>query len=234
MLRPKPLKSLSALMVLVRRGVRPYAPTGRVQSHVYSHSERGPSKRWPLLPIALMLMAASLACSNGSAPALPEEEPADPGSPVRSADDDVPGTRLLDLGRDHLIEVDEEHPPYNSVPATSGWHYGFPLAPAPWGVYDAVLPNQVLVHNLEHGGVGVHYDCPEGCEQLVAELTRVVEAAIEQGKKVVMSPYPAMSSTIALTAWTYFDGFDEFDDERTRRFISAHESSPVAPEYNVR
>ena len=49
-----------------------------------------------------------------------------------------------------------------------------------------------------------------------------------------MSPYPGMETTIALTAWTYVDRLDGFDEERIVAFIEAHESSPTAPEPFVR
>ena len=48
---------------------------------------------------------------------------------------DGPGIRIDDLGAEHIASG-ADHSPYNSVPATSGWHYGQPLAPAQWGVHD--------------------------------------------------------------------------------------------------
>ena len=136
-----------------------------------------------------------------------------------------PGQRMPDQGQAH-VTPGAGHPPYNSVPATSGWHYGQPLGPVRWGVYDEFVEDEALLHNLEHGGVGVHYDCPEGCPELVEKLKDIVD----DFDKVVMSPYPNMGSRIALTAWTFIDKFDEFDEERIRAFIRAHLSSPNAPE----
>ena len=121
------------------------------------------------------------------------------------------------------IGFGEEHPPYNSVPASSGWHYD---APAKWGIYDTVIPEETLVHNLEHGGVRIHYDCPEGCPNLVSQL----EDLAERGTEVVMSPYPDMGSKIALVAWMVLDKFDEFDEQRIKDFINAHMNSTRAPE----
>jgi hypothetical protein len=135
------------------------------------------------------------------------------------------GQRVADLGGTH-ISRGESHPPYNSVPATSGWHYGDEGSPTRWGVHSEALPDEVLVHNLEHGGVSVHYNCPEGCDDLVAKLSEIVERA----NKVLMSPYPDMDTTIALTAWNYMDKLDEFDEERIADFIRAHVNSRNAPE----
>ena len=122
------------------------------------------------------------------------------------------------------VQLGETHPPYNSRPATSGWHRG---AVARWGVYvDARIPDEVLVHNLEHGGIGIHFNCVEGCPDLIGDLAEIAG----RYDKVVMSPYPDMDSRIALTAWTFLDAFDEFDERRITAFIDAHISSADAPE----
>ena len=89
------------------------------------------------------------------------------------------------------------------------------------------------MHNLEHGGIGVHYDCPDGCTDLVSQLAALVSGAVDRGLKVIMSPYPGTGSSIALTAWTYLDKFEQFDKLRINGFIDAHESSPNAPEFSV-
>ena len=143
-----------------------------------------------------------------------------------------PGERMTDLGRTHVLPG-EEHPSYNSTPGTSGWHYDVPLAPARWGMHDEPIVDEILIHNLEHGYVNVHYDCPDGCDDLVESLAALVEEGVERGAKLLMAPYPDMDARIALTAWTFIDKFDEFDEDRIRDFVSAHESSPNAPEYRV-
>jgi len=139
---------------------------------------------------------------------------------------DGPGDRITSQGRTHINRT-ESHPPYSTVPATSGWHFDDYSAPARWDIYGESLPDEVLVHNLEHGGVGIHYDCPDGCDDLIAKLEEVASRAT----KVIMSPYPNLGSKIALTAWTFIDKFDEFDEERIEAFVNAHVSSPNAPEY---
>ena len=140
---------------------------------------------------------------------------------------------MVDQGRSH-VEIGQPHPPYNSVPATSGWHYGRPVAPAPWGIHSRFFSDEVLVHNLEHGGIGVHYDCPDGCSELFDQLARLVDRAVAQDLKVIMTPYPGMDSRIALTAWNFLDTFEEFDEDRISAFVMVHESSPNSPEPFVR
>jgi len=137
------------------------------------------------------------------------------------------GENIPDVGGGNMhIGRDESHGAYNSVPATSGWHYSDGGAPARWGVHDEFLPDEVLVHNLEHAGVGIHYNCPDGCDDLIVELASITQ----DHQKVIMSPYPDMDATIALTAWNYIDKLAEFDEERILEFIGDHVNSDNAPE----
>jgi len=164
-----------------------------------------------LLPLLLVLAVHTVGCGDS-------QQSTEPGESRE--------VRLPEQPYSTHVELGESHPTYNSIPATSGWHSGFT---AKWGVHDTLIPDEVLVHNLEHGGVGIHYDCPAGCPALVQSL----EGISGRYGKVVMSPYPDMGITIALTAWTFSDRFDEFDEVRITDFIEAHMSSPVAPEYSV-
>ena len=145
---------------------------------------------------------------------------------------DGPGVRVQSQGATH-VAPDEDHPAYSTNPPVSGWHYDLPLAPAKWGIYEAPLANEVLLHNLEHGYINVHYDCPDECPELVAQLSVIIQEGVDAGGKLIMSPYSGMDARIALTAWTFIDQFDEFDEERVRAFVNAHESSPNAPEYRL-
>lgn len=150
--------------------------------------------------------------------------------PTRAIPEDGQWQRIENQGRTH-IAPGEEHPAYNSIPATSGWHYNIPnIGPVPWRAYTEPLSDESLVHNLEHGGIGMHYNCPDGCPDLVAQLLEIRDEA----RRVILSPYPGMDTRIALTAWDYIDKFDEFDENRIRSFISAHLDSGHAPESGVR
>ena len=148
---------------------------------------------------------------------------------IGSSGPDGPGQRLEDQGRTH-IGLGDEHPQYNSVPATSGWHHSQPLAPVPWGISDEFVADEYVVHNLEHGGVGIRYDCPEGCPELVEQLTNLTSEFLEDDGKVLLAPYPGMETTIALTAWTFLLQLNDFDEEAIKDFVSAHHSSSNSPE----
>ena len=138
-----------------------------------------------------------------------------------------PGFALDNQGNYHLADIQEPHLPYNSSPPTSGPHMA---SLAPGQIYDVQVPDEIQIHNLEDGHVNVQYDCPDGCAELVAQLTAVVSEYIAEPEgRVLMGPYNGIidpvtgqNRRIALTAWTRLDTFDEFDEERIRTFIDAY------------
>ena len=132
------------------------------------------------------------------------------------------GRQAAEQGRDH-ISSGQAHPPYNTVPPTSGWHY---VDPAPWGASDKPVQDEVQVHNLEHGGIMIQYWCGDGCPDLVAQLKGI---ASRYRSKVILAPYDKpLPNRIALTAWTWIDTFDSFDEARIVDFIDRHKNR--APE----
>lgn len=151
------------------------------------------------------------------------------------------GLRGVNTGGFIEIDVDEgaAHIPGNApyadayavVPATSGPHWagattpdGVP-APARWGRYDARLRDEVLIHNLEHGGIGLHYDCPDGCPAIVQALDDILP---RNPSLYIMSPYPNMPGKIAITAWRHHLYLDEVDEDQIRKFIDEYQDR--APE----
>jgi len=138
----------------------------------------------------------------------------------------LPGTKVFEQVN-LVIGFGESHPEYKSTPATSGWHYGQPDAPAPWGVHDEFIPDEILIQNLVQGGVGLHYNCDGDCQDLIDVFTKFAE----QYPKIVVSPYGGMSKKIAITAWSYIDEMDDIDIDRIEIFIKAHHNSERAPEY---
>jgi hypothetical protein len=127
---------------------------------------------------------------------------------------DLPGRILADQGNLHLQSAGLPREPYNSDPPTSGPHLPYI---APWGVHTRPIPLELQVHNLEDGGVVIQYNCE--CPDLVARLRTLVE---KYPRNVVLAPYPAMKSRIALTAWTRIETLDDFDGGRITRFIEAY------------
>jgi hypothetical protein len=116
---------------------------------------------------------------------------------------------------------------YNSEPPTSGPHAA---APANWGISDVPIAKEMAVHNMEHSGVVVWYNCnaspaldATGCTELRNQLGQVVQAEVAGRRRVLMTSYEGMDSRIALTSWGFLDTFDTFDADRVTRFIETFE-----------
>ena len=104
---------------------------------------------------------------------------------------------------------------YNSVPATSGDHYS---SPERCGFYGEELPDERVVHNLEHGNIVISYNLTEPSD--VDEL-REVYNNLEGWKDhyTVARFYPKIpSGQVALSAWGVLDIMDGIDEDRINRF----------------
>ena len=127
---------------------------------------------------------------------------------------DLPGQLFSEVSREHIASG-APHPPYNSNPPTSGHHYG---QSAEWGIYKEQLPDEQLIHNLEHGGVWISYK-PGISDDIVKKLEGMYE---KYGKrKIIVTPRPENDIDIALAVWTRLDKFNvsEYSDERVENFI---------------
>jgi hypothetical protein len=127
-----------------------------------------------------------------------------------------PGRPIPDEGNDHLQSPASPHARYRSVPPTSGPHVPWL---APWGVHRIPIPWEVQVHNLEDGGVMIHYRCDQPCPETVAALERIVA---EYSTQVILTPEPRLPTALALTAWERLATMDTVDEALIRRFIEAY------------
>ncbi len=134
---------------------------------------------------------------------------------VQKTNQPVLGQAVPIQGQEH-ITPGQSHPAYNSDPPTSGWHYD---QPAEAGFYDTALPDEQLVHNLEHGHIVISYDCSKlaNCDDVKAELRRVVDRF--QRWKVVAVARENADAAIALTAWGRIDRLDTYDEARIVAFV---------------
>ncbi len=130
------------------------------------------------------------------------------------ASQNLPGFSVSDQGREHVAGT--SHPPYNSNPPVSGWHNS---SPAEWGAYKEELPDEVLIHNLEHGGIWMSYR-PDISPEMVEKMEGFYK---KWGRKIIVTPRAANDTDIALAAWTRLDKFnlEEYSEERVEKFIKA-------------
>jgi hypothetical protein len=138
------------------------------------------------------------------------------------------GDPLPDEGRTHVDP--STVPTYKSYPPASGPHYSAQgVAPVPWQTIDTLQEGQ-YIHNLEHGGIAILYNCPSGadCTTLKNSLENYVKnlAPAEptyKEVKLVLTPYSRnMTKKVALVAWDYIEFLDSYDQAEITRFYENH------------
>jgi hypothetical protein len=133
-------------------------------------------------------------------------------------DASLAGTQQTDEGRDHVTEGSPIQ--YKNNPPTSGPHYP---APANWGPYTTPLQNGYWVHNLEHGGVALLYDCPSGCPDVV-QIGNQAWSQFPKDKfgevKLVVTPYSGLpnNAKVAAVAWDWVKLFNDNGDFNLNNF----------------
>jgi Protein of unknown function (DUF3105) len=166
-------------------------------------------------------------------------EPAAAAFDLNSSEFQVPSG--VTIGTQEPLLSPEHIPPpqkgnYNTVPPTSGQHWSStnPAAPAPWGIKDTNLPNEVTTHNLEHGGIVIAYNglTPAETDQLKGIVRTLMNGTY---RKIILEPYPALTdSKIALTSWGWLLKLQNVDQIQIVQFTRQHYSDPnFAPEWNV-
>lgn len=107
---------------------------------------------------------------------------------------------------------------YESNPPSSGDHRG---TTARWGWYRERVEDAILVHNLEHGGVVIHYRPGDLAESEVAELEELVDSYPDpgSGSGVILNPNPDAPEAIAMAAWTHTQTCESYRELAVQGFI---------------
>ncbi len=104
---------------------------------------------------------------------------------------------------------------------------------AAWGEHTNELPDENWVHNMEHGGVVLLYNCPEGCENERASMAQFVE---DRWGTTLLSPYAGLDESFAIVAWGFslvtscldMEAFGTFYDTHVDRGPESTQSLPPA------
>ena len=204
-----------------------------------------------LTPAALLAAAVILmtlpACGGGApeAPPLPSPSPAATPSPaaMTTAVAYIPG-----IGRQVEIAGDAAHFPDNlditavapegyltvdpddpsvAIPPTSGRHWD---RWASCGFYTEPVPDERIVHNMEHGNIIVSYNLTDPAE--IDALKAAYESIDLTAAWGVARPYDGIAEgAVALTTWGVVDGpMVGVDAARIERFFDAY-AGKLGPEF---
>ena len=182
-----------------------------------------PATPTPVPTIAAQAALSTATPENPSAdatPPMPSPSPA-PSAPSLS---EVPVTNgpvrtTIMESRDHFpVQLgiqDFETGGYNTVPPTSGMHWS---AWSDCGFYNYPLPDELLVHNLEHGNIIVSYNLTD--EAQISALRDVIDGIPFAAEYAVVRRYHGIpEGMVAMTTWGVLDRMLGVDSERIARFF---------------
>jgi hypothetical protein len=169
--------------------------------------------------VILVLVFAVSGCDSGGSGGS-DPEPADAaagsGGPCNAV------VAQFDTGSSIHVEMDLDLD-YESVPPCIGDHWPTWTA---WGENADSIPPEVYIHNLEHGGVALLYDCPEGCDDVVSEFRDYAAGVPDDDGgafRYVLTPFEAeLPGKVAAAAWGWTWNADCVDPEALSAFVDAH------------
>lgn len=120
----------------------------------------------------------------------------------------------------------EKHEAYNSNPPNSGPHWGDGVAGP--GIKDTEVPDELIVHSLEHGAAVVWYkaDLPQD------QVEKIKQAFTDVSGKKIMVPRKNLDVPVAMTSWGRLLKLKTADPAKVKEFIEtnndrAPEKAPI-------
>lgn len=177
---------------------------------------------WLFMPLVFLVFMVGLAVAKG------RKEPigliqhfvvTTPGTPIeaRKQGSNEPGTVIPRLKREHIPQ--SKRAIYNSNPPTSGAHFD---SQARWGIYNQAPVDELLVHNLEHGGIVVSYHPQQVQGKELEQLRKQVKELSANNPRIILTPRANLDKAIALTAWGYLQKLDKYTPTAVKTFYDAH------------
>lgn len=132
------------------------------------------------------------------------------------------GEKIDNMGATHISRGGTITVDYNSNPPTSGPHWGDGTAGP--GIKDQEVPDQLLIHSLEHGAVILSYkgNLPK------EDIEEIKNYFNESAGKKIMVPRKNLDVPVALTSWNRLLKLTTIDGSKIKEFIEAN--SDRAPE----
>ncbi|MEX2028412.1 MAG: DUF3105 domain-containing protein, partial [Candidatus Curtissbacteria bacterium] len=171
---------------------------------------RVPVLVWFLVPTAIILGVGVWVLSKGTT-LVDETKPQAVSRPVAGVQE------FAIAGQDH-VGAGTPVTTYTSNPPTSGPHWP---APVKNGIYDTQIPDEQLVHNLEHGHIWISYLPEEEIAESTSgamsgisadEKKKLEELVSEDNWKIVMASRPQNDAKIVLAAWGRLLKMNEVDE----------------------
>jgi hypothetical protein len=179
---------------------------------------------------ALALLGAVAACggddggAGGSRSGSAGSDQASPGAGIHPAGEGIDGVLAIRIeSADHTTgPVD-----YDRHPPAGGDHNP---TPAPCGFYTEPIPDEYVVHTMEHGGVWLAYR--PGLSD--ADLS-IIRREVADNADTIATPYSKLPSgaPLVVTAWARQLVLPEVADPRLDEFVQRYQNASTAPEASI-
>jgi len=136
-----------------------------------------------------------------------------------AAKEDIEGVQEFETPSNEHVEIEVDYP---ETPPVGGDHNPVWLN---CGVYTEPVPEENVVHSLEHGAVWLTYQ-PDLDEDQVATL----EDFAADEDYLVVSPYEEQESPVVATAWGLQLELESTDDPRLAVFVEKYVQGAQTPE----
>ncbi|KIG14116.1 hypothetical protein DB30_07112 [Enhygromyxa salina] len=117
------------------------------------------------------------------------------------------------------IHVDQDSAiDWGNNPPHSGDHYP---TWEKWGEHDTPVPRGNWVHNMEHGGIVLVYNCPDGCDAELDTLRMVLDMRTDS--RILITEDPLLDGPpFAAVSWTWVHEFDTPVLDELLCFVDQH------------
>ncbi len=172
--------------------------------------ERVPLLAWFLLGTLIIVVGGVILVSKLNL----TQQPQDSKKPEKVSKS-VEGTQDFDIVSREHVQSGTPVTSYTSNPPSSGPHWP---NPANKGIYDNSLPDEQLVHDLEHGYIWISYK-PGASDDVKNKLKEIVQ---KDAWKIILEPREKDDKLIGLAAWGRVLNLDNLDEKRIKEFISTY------------
>lgn len=185
------------------------------------------SQLWrPLAPLVGAALVVT-ACSGSGGTSSPDAGGGGSGRLVVAAGPADEGIDGVEAYRVRSSDHTEDPISYDVRPSPGGPHH--PVW-ANCGFYDEPIPDEHLVHDLEHGAVWLAY-----APGLPAEDVAVVHDLVRANPKTVAAPHPDLpdGAAVVASAWARQLVLDSVTDPRLEAFVARYQDGSQSPEAGV-
>jgi hypothetical protein len=173
-----------------------------------------------LLALIVAVVLVGSACGDDSSSSDSAGGSTEEAAPAQPAPEGIDGVEAIRApgDRQHL-DGDLDYP---TTPPIGGDHNE---VWANCGFYDSAVPDENVVHTLEHGAVWVAY----GSDAPSAELDGLRQR-VDAESFLIATAYDGLSSPYVLTAWERRLELDSISDPRFDEFLTTYIEGPTTPE----